>query len=586
MNYVKEYLEAIRTGRETVGRKVRAVYEREVGWMTNPPDDFPFYFDEAEGERPIEFIERFCRHSKGRWAGKPVLLELFQKAKIQLYFGWLEKETGLRRFREVDDIRGRKCGKSTETAGVELYVMIGDGEGGAEIYCVANKKDQAKLIFNEAVNMRAQSPELRAITKKRQSDIYFPFTFSTLMALAAETKTMDGLNAHMFSQDEWHEARDSQLYDVMLQSQQARDQPIAWLISTFGFVREAFFDNKYSYASKVALWEPGFQDYRMLPLIYELDSREEWDKPECWAKANPGLGRIKSLTTLADNVAKAKRDPTFLPTLLTKDFNIPENTAKAWLPYEACVNKLITHRCEGGHQFLIIPGEGAVCTVCGKHAEPMQLEKFLAHSYAIGGCDLSAVRDLTCATLLVRRPGDQNFYALQHYFLPKARVDEMEDSNTREAPYRLWAEQGHITLCEGATVDFHDVTLWFMNMVMIYDIRPLWIGYDRALSGYWVEEMAGEGFDMEKIAQGPFTWTYPMKELGGILEEHRVISNDNPMLRWCLHNTGKKTLNKDGIESIQPVKVSDTRRIDGMVSLLNAYTCYKNHEDEFLAYVR
>ena len=403
--------------------------------------------------------------------------------------------------------------------------------------------------------MRAQSSELRAITKKRQSDIYFPATFSFIKALAADTKTMDGLNAHFFSQDEFHEARDSRIYDVMVQSQAAREQPLAWVISTNGFVREMFFDDKYSYASKVALWEIGFEDYRMLPLIYELDDRNEWDKPDCWAKANPGLGKIKSITTLSENVAKAKRDPKFLPTLLTKDFNVPENTNQAWLTYDAAVNE----------------------TVVGM--------EYLHGSYAVGGCDLSAVRDLTCATLLIRKPNDLNFYVLQKYFLPKSRVDALEQTNNREAPYRLWADQGHLILCDGATVDFRAVTQWFVEMVG-KDIRPLWVGYDRALSGYWSEEMLGEGFDMEKIAQGPFTWSYPMKELGGLFEEKRIVSNNNPILRWCTLNTGVKTLNKDGIQSIQPVKVAENRRIDGLVSLLNAYTCYKNHEEEYMSYLR
>ena len=556
MNWPRAYLEAIKKGEEVVSAEVRAVYEREVGWMDNPPKDFPFSFDEAEGERPIQFIESICKQSKGEWQRQPMTLELFQKAKLQLIFGWIEKKTGKRRIREVVDIRGRKCGKSTETAAVEWYVLVADGEGGAEIYCTANKKDQSRVIFEEAVNMRAQSPELRAITKKRQSDIYFPATMSYIKALAADTKTMDGLNAHFFSQDEFHEARTSKVYDVMVQAQGARQQPLAWLISTNGFVREAFFDSKFSYASKVAMWEDGYADYRLLPLIYKLDSRDEWTKPECWAKANPGLGKIKSISFLTDCVEKAQRDPSFLPTLLTKDFNIPENSNTAWLPYAAAVNETV------------VPIE------------------YLEHSYAIGGCDLSAVRDLTCATLLIKKPGDQNFYTLQHYFLPACRVAELEGTSNREAPYKLWAEQEHITLCESATVSFHDVTQWFLSMVNDHDIRPLWVGYDRALAGYWAEEMTNEGFDLEKIAQGPFTWSYPMKELGGLFEEHRIISNNNPILRWCVLNTGVKMLNKDGIQSIQPVKVSANRRIDGLVSLLNAYTCYKNHEEDYLSYVR
>ncbi len=556
MNWPREYLAAINSGDEVVSNKVRAVYQREVKWMDNPPDNFPFYYDEEAGQRPINFIEKYCKHSKGKWGKQPVRLELFQQAKLQLIFGWLEKETNNRRIREVVDIRGRKCGKSTETAGVEQYMMIADGESGAEVYCTANKKDQASLVFNEAVNMRSQSPALRSITKKRQSDIYFPAAFSFIKALAADTKTMDGLNAHFFSQDEFHEARDRKIYDVMKQSQSAREQPLAWLISTNGFVRELFFDDIYDYSSHVALWDEGYEDYRLLPLIYELDSREEWTRPECWAKANPGLGKIKSLATLAENVEKAKRDPKFLPTVLTKDFNIPENTSEAWLNYESAVNETTVDI------------------------------DYLKKSYAIGGCDLSATTDLTCATLLIKKPNDDNFYVMQKYFLPQSRVDDVESNSRREAPYKLWAQQGHLHICEGATVDFHAVSQWFVDMVKDYNIRPLWIGYDAALSGYWVPEMVEYGFDMEHLRQGPFTWTYPMKQLGGALEEHRVIYNNNPMLRWCLLNTGVKTTNKDGINSIQPVKTSSTKRIDGMVSLLNAFTSYLNHEDEYLRYVR
>jgi len=554
MNWPREYLRAIQEGREVVSYKVRTVYEREVAWMDNP--DFPFYFDESAGLRPIEFIERFCKHSKGKWGRMPVVLELFQKAKIQLVFGWKRKDSHKRRIRRVVDIRGRKCGKSTETAAVSQYMLIADGEIGAEVYCTANKRDQAALVFNEAVTMRSQSPQLRLVTKKRQGDIYCPATFSVMKPLAADSRTMDGLNAHFFDQDEWHEAKTRKIYDVMIQSQSAREQPLAWLISTNGFLRESFFDDMYDLASRVALWEEGYEDYELLPLIYELDRREEWTDPSCWAKANPGLGKIKSLEFLKSTVEAAKRDPSFLPTVLTKDFNIPENSSETWLPYEACVN------------------EDAVSM------------EFLNKSYAIGGCDLSATTDLTCATLLIRKPGDDRFFVLQKYFLPASRVDAVEANSKREAPYKMWAEQGWLHICEGAAVDYHAVTEWFVEMVKKHDIRPLWIAYDRALAGYWVEEMSGYGFDMEKIAQGPFTWTYPMKRLGGLFEDHKIVYQDNPMLRFCLVNTGVKTTNRDGIQSIQPVRTGATKRIDGMVSLLNAFTGFCNHEEEYLAYVR
>ena len=557
-NWPKAYLDAIHRGEEVVSEAVRTVYERECAWMDQPPADaeFIWHFDAAKGLRPIQFIERFCKQSKGV-IGKPLRLSLFQKAKIQLFFGWVDDD-GMRRFREVVDIRGRKCGKSTETAAVSLYCLMADNEGGAEVYCCANKREQAEIIFNEANNMVSQSPALSELLKKRRKDIFFPKKLSTMKALAADSSTMDGMNTHFFCQDEWHEARTSSVYDVMYQSQYARRQPVAWLISTNGFVREGFFDDHYQYAKSIALWQDGFHDFQLLPLIYELDAPEEWTKPECWAKANPGLGEIKDRQKLAASVEKAKRDPSYRPTVMAKDFNLPENSNSSWISYNECFN-------------------GAVV--------PMEE---LEHTYAIGGCDLSATTDLTCATLLICKPDDPYFYVLQQYFIPEAKLDvvEAQAANKREAPYRLWAEKGWLTICPGSRVDYHAVTEWFVMMVYQHDIRPLWVCYDAALSGYWAPEMTEYGFDMEKIRQGPFTWSYPMKDLGSALADHKVIYQKNPMLLWCLTNTAKKSTNAGGIESIQPVKCAANRRIDGMVSLLNAWVGYHNHTEEYLEYLR
>lgn len=557
-NYPKQYLEAIKSREIVACNKIKKLYEREVKWMDNPPKDFSFYFDPEAGLRPIEFIESFCKHSKGKLGGQLIKLELFQKAAIQLLFGWLEKDTGFRRFKEIVLIIPRKNGKSTLAAAIALYMLIADGENGAECYTVSNKLEQAKIVFNECVNMRQQSEAISSITKKRQNDIYFPATFSFLKAISSQTKTLDGLNSSFFCQDEFSVAKDSAIYDLMIQSQTAREQPLALLISTNNFLREGFFDDKYNYCSQVALWDEGFEDYRLLPLIYELDNPDnEWDKPKYYQKANPGIGTIKALSALQENVDKAKRDPSFKPTVMVKDFNAFENTNKAWLPYNACVNNTVV---------------------------PME---FLQNSYACGGVDLSATTDLTCATLLIRKPNDDNIYVLQKYFLPEKRINDLEaNPNKKEAPYKLWAEQGWLHICDGAAVDYNDVTKWFVDMVNINEIRPLWVFYDAALSGYFVPQMKEYGFDMVKIRQGAFTWSYSMKQMGAALEEHKVIHQNNPMLRWCLLNTGVKTLNKDGINSISPVKTGTNKRIDGMVSLLNAWVGYSNNYDEYMSYVK
>ena len=175
---------------------------------------------------------------------------------------------------------------------------------------------------------------------------------------------------------------------------------------------------------------------------------------------------------------------------------------------------------------------------------------------------------------------------LQQYFLPQSKIDKIEAMTSQEAPYKIWAERGWLTICDGAQVNYSDVTQWFVSMVKDHNIRPLWICYDRALAGYWVEEMESYGFNMEKTAQGPYTWSQPMKEMGAAFEMHRVIYQNNPILRWCLSNTAVKSLNKDGIETIQPVKIQQQRRIDGVVSLLNAWVGYVKHLDEYMPYVR
>ena len=186
------------------------------------------------------------------------------------------------------------------------------------------------------------------------------------------------------------------------------------------------------------------------------------------------------------------------------------------------------------------------------------------------------------------KPKDDKYYVLQKYFIPESKLQPQDEKHRsdREAPYKLWAERGWLKICAGATVDYNDVTNWFVEMVKVHDIRPLWVCYDAALSGYWAPQMTEIGFTMEKIRQGPFTWTYPMKLLKGAFEEHRIVYQNNPMLRWCLMNTAVKSLNREGIESIQPVKSASNRRIDGMVSLLNAWTGLQNHSDEIIPYLR
>lgn len=522
--------------------------------ISKADDSFPFWFSEESGQYVIDFIESYCKHFQGDHAGELVKLELFQKAFIQCLFGWLEKETNRRRFREYFFEVARKHGKSFLSGCIADYMLIADGEQGAEVYSAATKLDQAKIIYNVAKNIVDQDEDLRALVKSTREGLSFKMTRSIMKPLPNESKSLDGLNIHFAALDEIHEQKDRNMYDVLRQGMKARKQPLIGCITTSGFRREGLYDNLHDYAVEVA--KGNIKDDRMFPVVYKLDAIEEWQDPKCWIKANPGLGTIKSYVQLADDVERARNDSSYLPTLLVKDFDMKQNETSAWLPLSSIINEEVADMA------------------------------YLEHSYAVGGCDLSSTLDLTCATLLIRKPDDENYYVLQQYFIPETKAEACQTSNAQEAPYKLWAEQGWLTICEGASVNYHQVTEWFNEMVVRYDIRPLWVCYDRALAGYWQEEMAATGYDMQKIAQGSYTFSYPMKRLEGLLQEHKVVYQNNPILRWCLCNTAKKSTNTDGIESIQPVKIQSQRRIDGMVSLLNAFVGYVQHEEEYIPYLR
>lgn len=514
------------------------------------PDQF--HFDEDIAKKHTDFIEKYCKQPSGD-LGQPLKLELFQKARIQALFGFVD-DNNVRQYNECLIIEGRKNGKTTETSAIELDLLMNDKEGSPQIYNIATMLDQAKLGFNSALKMVRQSPDLSLYIKKRVNDLYFAHNMGYIKALASNSNSLDGLDTHAAVIDELAAIKDRDIYDLIKQSMGARRQPLLFCITTNGYVREGIFDAQYEYASNVL--NGTIKNPKFLPFIYELDSVDEWTDENCWIKANPGIDTIKSRTYLREMVQKAKDDPSFKPTVLVKDFNIPQSGSATWLPFEWVVNE-----------------------------STFTMEE-VSHSYAIGGCDLSSVYDLTCATLVIRKPNKDEVFVLQKYFIPQKKIEESLGSDVKQVPYKIWAEQGWIEINEGAQVDYSKVTEWFIEMVEKYDIRPLWICYDRALAGYWQEEMKSYGFEMEKTAQGAYTWSQPMKELGCALQEHRINYNNNPILRWCLANTGVKSLNKDGIESIMPVKIQKDRRIDGMVSLLNAWVGYVKHLDEYLPYLR
>lgn len=544
-NYILEYWKEIEAGNVQVSKKVKTVYKNLVDDINNPKNGY--IFDVKKATKPIRFIEQFCKNSKGEWAGKPIRLELFQKAYISALFGFIDKKTGLRKYRESIFMVGRKNGKSTMLAGIALYMLIADREAGADIFAVATKKDQAKLIFDETLHMIQQSTELNKITKKRKSDLYFPRAMARFQALGKNSDTLDGLNAHCVIMDELHGVKDRNLYEVMKQSQSARRQPLLVMITTAGTIRECIFDDIYSYAENII--KGTFKDDTFLPIIYELDSKDEWKDPTKWQKANPGLGTIKKIADLETKVERAKNSPVDLNGILVKDFNIRGTLSTAWLSFDDIDN-----------------------------TETFNLADF-KNCFAIGGADLSLTTDLTSASILLYDKEHGKYCVKQMYWLPRANFEERVKSD--KIPYDKWLERGLLRLCEGNTINPADVTLWFKEIVKVHEINIAWVYYDSYSARYWVEEMESEGFRMERTIQGAKTLSLPMQQMGQDLKAKKINYDNNPMTKWCLTNTAIKT---DRNGNIVPIKNQAPKmRIDGTASMLDAYVGLVNRYNEFMA---
>lgn len=547
----EKYFGDILDGRIKACEKIKIISNKLMEQYLKPGE---YHFDCETAERHIEFIERFCYVPAGA-IGTRIKLEPFQKARLQAAFGFVD-DNGLRQYNEVLIIEGRKNGKTTECAAVELDLLVNDREGAPEIYNVATKLDQAKKGYNAACNMRLQSPLLKRHVKKRAADLYFPGNMGYIKALGSNVNTLDSLDAHAVIIDELGAIKNRDLYDLMKQSMGARSQPLLFCITTNGFVRENIFDAQYKYAEKLLYGKLAEENKRFLPFIYELDSIGEWEDEECWIKANPGIGTIKSWDYLRQMVSKAKDDPSFKPTVLVKDFNMKQTSEAAWLTFEALDND-------------------------------ERLPEY-AFRYGIGGFDAADKVDLNAAKCLCMKPDDPHIYVKSMYWIPERVLEEEErKGNRRErdsVPYSLWVSQGYLRTCPGAKCDKKIFIEWFRELRDREDIYMLYIGYDPwHIDDSTLREFEGEfgKTAMVPVRQGVATLSAPMKDLASDLKEKLIVYDNNPIDKWCLANTQVKT---DINGNIQPVKGVDARnRIDGTIALINGYVVLQDKEDEYLS---
>ena len=552
-NPILEYWEAIESGRETVSNKISRWY-KYLAWMVKNPGEY--FYSAKRANHVLEFAENYCRLSKGAGAGRPVRLELWEKAHLAAIFGFIDI-SGNRMCREAVLIVGKKNGKSLLSSIVGLYMLLGDGEPGPEVYAVATKRDQAKIIWTESKRMVRKSKVLLRRVKPLVAELSSElFNDGTFKPLASDSDTLDGLNVHCGLMDEIHQWKDGRrLYDIIADGVTAREQPLIYITSTAGTIREDIYDQKYEEAERVinGLFDDnGYKDIHFFPFIYELDKREEWTDPKCWKKANPGLGTIKNLEALAEKVRKAMENPGLVKNLVCKEFNIRETSTEAWLTFEQIDNRELYDI------------------------------SLLKPRYGIGGCDLSSTTDLTCATILFMVPEDENIYVKQMYWLP----EDLLEKRVREdkIPYDIWKEKGYLRTCPGNRMHYKYVVDWYREVQEQDDIYLFKCGVDGWSATYFVEEMKNTFGPavIDLVFQGKKTLSGPMKALGADLEKKRIVYNNNPILKWCLCNT---SVDVDKNDNIQPAKGNQgaTRRIDGMASLLDAYVELENNLDEYLS---
>jgi phage terminase large subunit-like protein len=452
---------------------------------------------------------------------------------------------------------------TSETAAVEIDMTANDGEFAPETYNVATKREQAAKGFNAAWAMIHQSSELRKHFRKRaDGGIHFAPNMGVIKALASNTNTLDSLDVSCGVVDELAAIKNRDLYDLIKQAGASRAQPLLFTISTNGFVRDNIFDAQYEYAKKWLYGQLEEQNDRFIAFVYELDDRDEWDKEECWVKANPGLGTIKSTEFLRNNVAKAKDDPSYKPTVMVKDFNMIENVASAWLSFSDIQN---TERYDFAS---------------------------MGFRYGIGGFDAADSVDLNAAVAFCQRrledgTVDPKIYTRSMYWLPETVLEEANATGTRRerdnVPYLLWERKGLLRTYPGNRVDKRVFLDWFRELRDEDDLYVAYIGYDPwhidiSLLAQFAAEFGKHA--MIPIRQGVRTMSDPLKSMKADFRANRFVHNSNPIDMWCMSNAEVRS---DINGNIQLVKGIDARkRIDGLVAYANAYIVMQDKRDDYL----
>lgn len=541
-NWIFKYYEAIQKKEVIVGVWVRLCFEILTTGLLNGE----WEFNEKKANKAIKFIENFCHHSEGR--SDLLHLELWQKAIVSAIFGIMDKTTGYRQFREVFIIVARKNGKTLFAAAIAAYMTYVDGEYGAKVYFLAPKLDQADLVYDAFYQIVQSDDELDSITKKRRSDIYIKAFNTSVKKIAFNSKKSDGFNPQLVVNDEmeaWPGDQGLKQYEVMTSALGARKQPLIISIATAGYVNDGIFDELFKRAT--AFLKGNSREKRLLPFIYMIDDIEKWDSIEELKKSNPNLGVSVSAEYYLEQIEIARNSISKKVEFMTKFCNIKQNSAVAWLDYWDVMK-------------------------CVHEEKPLSLEDFKG-CYCVGGIDLSRTTDLTAASIVINRDGINHIFT--RFYMPQKRYEvAINEDNT---PYNIYRDRGFLFISGENQVDYKDVYNWFIELVKVYKIKPLKIGYDRYSANYLVEDLKTAGFHTDDVYQGT-NLTPVLHEFEGNLKDGLFDFGDNSMLAAHFLNVAVDINLNDS--RMKPVKIEKRMRIDGAMSVFDALTMVSKYHNE------
>lgn len=532
-DFILAYYQEIRDGDIIVGKWIRLLYEMIMEGLENEL----FYFDKKKANKAIKFIEKFCRHNKGKLAPGRFILSLWEKAAISLIFGIVD-ERGKRQFKEVALFVGRKCGKTLLAAAIIAYVAYVDGEFGSEIYCVAPKLDQSDLVFSAFEFTKDKNPELAKRIRKRKSDYIIDATNTTIKKIAFNEKKSDGYNPMLTVGDEmssWPAARGLKQYEVMVSGTGAREEPITLSVSSGGYVSDGPYDELFKRGTRVLLGESS--EKHLLPIFYMIDDVEKWDDINELHKSLPGIGTSIRVQTILEQIDIARESLSKKAEFLTKFCNIKQNSTQAWLPAR------LVESAYGDH---------------------LDLNDF-RENYCVGGIDLSQTRDLTAASVIIEKDGQLKVFA--HFWLPAERIEEATQRDG--LPYELYIQRGLLSVSGENYVDYHDCYNWFRRLVEEFHIYPLMTGYDRWSADYLIQDLKGSGFHVDDVHFGENLYGVLM-EMQGLLEDGVIDIGDNDLLKAHLLNCAIKMSTERGRGRL--VKLTPNAHIDGVAAMVCGFT--------------